>query len=61
MKDIQMNDATYNLLACWLGFIMISWAIAVLAESSGWMYIALLMIGTVVVTIAFRNTLDKEN
>ena len=56
-----MNDATYNLLACWLGFIMISWAIAVLAESSGWMYIALLMIGTVVVTISFRNTLDKEN
>jgi uncharacterized membrane protein YcjF (UPF0283 family) len=56
-----MNDTTYNMLASMNGMAIIAWSISTLVESSGWLYIGALMIGTVIVTVAIRNVMNEEN
>ena len=55
-----MNDATYNLLAACIGTSLIVWGMSVLAESCGWIYIGMLMVGTVVFSTAVRNAMNEE-
>ena len=50
---------TYNTLTAVMSFGIIYWSADILADGSGLFYIATLIAGTVLLTIALRNSQEK--